>query len=141
MTGDISREEAGAALARADESARRVRSQARWMSTYLGVFSAGFGGLTLLLGLVEPLALRMTVVSVAWGLLVSGMVVWALRRPAGLRGTARRVTPYWLGTCGLYAVALFLGTPGRIGEPLYWIPAALIVAAPLAIGALRERRA
>lgn len=105
------------------------------------MFAAGFGAATLVLGLVEPVALRMSLWGVAWVLLVTGMVVWAKRRPASLRGTSRRIAVYWAGTVLLYTVALFVGTPRFIGQPLYWVPAALLVAAPLAVGAFRERRA
>ena len=38
-----------------------------------------------------------------------------------------------------YAVALFAGTPRMIGNVAFWVPAALVVAAPLALGAWRER--
>lgn len=107
----------------------------------LAVFGVAFAVLTLLLGLVEPLSLRMTVLSVGWPLLIGGMVVWSLRRPASLRGTSSRVVRYWVGTAVLYGIVLFVGTPGRIGEPVYWIPAAILVATPLLVGAVLERRA
>jgi hypothetical protein len=112
------------------------------MDEYLpGVFAAGFGVATLVLGLVQPFALRMSLWAVAWVLLVGGMIWWAWRRPANLRGTTRRVAGYWVGTGLLYGVALFVGTPRLIGQPLYWVPAALVVAAPLAFGSVRERHA
>lgn len=108
---------------------------------FLAVFGVAFAVLTLLLGLVEPLSLRMTVLSVGWPLLIGGMVVWSSRRPASLRGTSSRVVKYWVGTAVLYGIVLFVGTPGRIGEPVYWIPAAILVATPLLVGAVLERRA
>lgn len=129
------------ALTSAAGSAERVRAQARWMSTYLAVFGIGFGVLTLLLGLVQPLSLRIAAMSLGWPLLVAVMVGWAARRPASLKGTSTRVTKYWVGTAGLYGVALVIGTPRLIGEWLYWVPAAALVAAPLLAGAVRERRA
>jgi len=129
------------ALSSAASSADRVRAQARWMSTYLAVFGLGFAVLTLLLGLVEPLLLRMSLISLGWPLLIGGMVIWAGRRPASLRGTFGRVVKYWIGTGVLYGIVLFVGTTWLMGEESFWIPAAAVVAAPLLIGAVKERRA
>jgi len=111
------------------------------MSTYLAVFGVGFAVLTLVLGLVEPLSLRLILISTGWPLLIGVMVVWATRRPASLRGSSSRVIKYWIGTAALYGIALVIGTPGLVGEARYWIPAAVVVAAPLLIGAVLERRA
>lgn len=141
MADDLSPTAARAALASATDSADKVRVQARWMSTYLAVFAAGFGALTLLLGLVEPLGFRIALFSLGWPALIVGMVWWSARRPASLRGTHGRVAKYWIGTGVLYGIALLVGTPRLIGQPLYWIPAAALVATPMLIGALRERRA
>lgn len=136
----MTRERAAADLDRARRAAGRVRTESRWMGTYLAVFAVGFGVLTLVLGLVSPLWLRMTVAGALWIPLVVGMVVWAVRRRASDRGTGRRVLWGWLGTGGLYALALVVGTPARLGEPLYWVPAAVVVALPLAAAAWREAR-
>jgi hypothetical protein len=51
------------------------------------------------------------------------------------------MAPYWVVAMACYAVALFAGTPGRLGQVSYWVPAALIVAAPFLVGAVRERGA
>lgn len=140
MATDITREQAAAELDRAERAAALVRRQSRWMARYLGVFAAGFGALTLILGLVEPLWLRMTVSGVLWAGLVLGMVLWANRRPATARGAGHRGLWGWIGTCALYGVALFVGTPGHLGEVAFWVPAAVVVAIPLAIAAWQEAR-
>ncbi|HEV2370864.1 MAG TPA: hypothetical protein VGS19_01735 [Streptosporangiaceae bacterium] len=140
VNDDISPDEASAALSRAGQSAQRVRSQARWMSTYLGVFSAGFAAITLTVGLVRPLTPRV-LVFVTWAVLVAATVAWSRRRPASIRGAMDRVGRYWIVSVTLYAVALAVGTPHLTGHPMYWVPAALAVAAPLMVGAFRERRA
>lgn len=136
----MSRERAAADLARGDRAAAKVRTASRWMARYLAVFAAGFGVLTLVLGLVSPLGLRMAVAGALWIPLVVGMVVWAMRRPAADRGVGRRVLWGWIGTGGLYALALVIGTPARLGEVVYWAPAAVLVALPLGITAWRESR-
>jgi hypothetical protein len=139
MTDHLSPSQAQADLARADESARRIGTRARWMSVYLAVFAAGFGLLTLVLGLVGPKA--MIVVMPLWGVLIVVMVVWSQRQLATRRGIGRRIAGYWIGASALYVAALFIGLPDLEGRPAYWIPAALTVAAPLAVAAVRERRA
>jgi len=133
--------DAQVALAAASTAASRVRRRARWMSTYLAVFAGGFAALTLLLGVVQPLSLRMSAFTIGWPLLIAGMVIWAARQPARLRGTLRRVSKYWTTTGICYGAVLAVGTPRFIGQPLYWLPAAVLVAAPMVLGAIRERRA
>lgn len=140
MAQEVSPAAARAALLSASTTSERVRAHARWMGTYLAVFAAGFGILTLLFGLVSPLQLRMTLFGVGWPLLMLSMVWWAGRRPASLRGTSRRVAKYWVGTTFLYGVVLLVGTPRLVGDARYWVPAAALVAAPMFLGALREHR-
>ncbi len=132
----MTREQAVEELARADAAAGRVRRKSRWIATYLAVFGVGFGAVTLLLGLVEPLALRMTIFFVCGPVLVVGMVVWSRRQPAAPRGRLWG----WLGTGILYGVALFVGTPGLEGRVEYWLPAAVVVALPLCVAGWREHR-
>jgi hypothetical protein len=57
-----------------------------------------------------------------------------------LVGSAWRTAPYWFGTTLLYTAALLVGLPDRGGQVSYWVPAAIVVAIPMAIGALLERR-
>jgi len=138
---DVSPDVARAALVLASHSAAQVRTRARWMSRYLATFAGGFAGVTLLLGLMRPLWLRMSIFGVAWPLLIVSMQMWAARRPAHLHATRRRVAKYWIGTGALYGAVLVVGTPALLGRALYWIPAAALVAIPLLIGSWRERYA
>lgn len=140
MATDVSPEQAAADLARAGLAAGRISRQSRWMVHYTAVFATGFGVLTLVLGLVGPLWLRMTISGVLWAGLVSGMLMWARRRPATSRGVGRRVTWGWIGTGVLYGAALFAGTPGQLGNVAYWVPAAIVVTLPLAAASWRESR-
>jgi hypothetical protein len=141
MTDNLSPDQAHATLDQAAQSAQRVRAQAQWMSIYLGAFAAGFAALTLVLGFVKPLPLAMVVAGVIWALMLTVMLPWAAQRRATLRGTGRRITGYWIASAVLFIPAMLIGANRLIDNSLYWVVAALVVAAPLAIGALRERRA
>ena len=140
MAHDMTPQAARDALASADGSSARLRDRARWAGTKLAVFGLGFGVITAAIGLVESQVHGLAVFAV-WGLLVGGMVLWERRRPAHLPGTAARITPYWVLTIVLYAVAVAVASGERAGDLTYWLPAAAIVSAPMLIGALRERRA
>lgn len=141
MNNRITPDEARAALDSAATTSGRVRAHARWMSTYLAVYSAGFFALVLVLGLVDNVPVRVWIACVGWVGLMVATVFWARRRAATLPGTGWRTAPYWIATSVLYAAALIVGFPEREGQVWYWVPAAIIVALPNAIGALRERRA
>ncbi len=132
---------ARSALDGAASSAERVRSRARWLSTYMGAFAVGFAILTLVIGLVEPPVLRYAGFLGGWAVFTAVMVLWARRQPAHLRGSARRMAPAWGLTAAAYGIAIAVGTPARLGDVAYWSVAAVVVATPLAVGALRERRA
>lgn len=136
----MTRDQAAADLARAGQAAGRMHTEARWMARYLAVFAAGFAALTLILGLVEPLWLRLTISGALWVPLVAGMVAWAMSRRTSPRGVGRRALWGWVGTGVLYAAALVVGTPGQLGNPAYWVPAAVLVALPLGVTAWREAR-
>jgi len=139
MADELTREQAAAELARADTAAGRVRAGSRWIATYLVLFGVGFGALTLLIGLVQPPALRITIFAVCWPVLIVGTVIWSRRQPAAPRG--RTVSIWgWIGTGGLYGLALFVGTPGFVGRAEYWVPAALLVALPLCVAGWWEHR-
>jgi hypothetical protein len=139
MTSDVTRQQAASDLARAGAAARRVRDRARWMSVYFSVGGALFAAETLLIGLVQPLALRMTIFTVTLPVVLTGMIVWAQRHGAAPRGRLRGVWA-WLATGGLYAAALIAGTPRLEGRAWYWAPAAVVVALPLLVAGWRERR-
>lgn len=140
MAAELTSEQAAAELARADRMAGRVQDRSRWMATYLGVFAAGFGAVTLIVGLVAPLWLRMTIFGVLWTCLVVGMVIWSRLQPAVPRAQCRRGAWGWVGTAVLYAAAVWIGTPGLFGQVVFWLPAAVLVATPLAVAAWREHR-
>jgi hypothetical protein len=134
-------EQARADLRRIEAVTGRVRAEADWIPGYLAFFAVAFGGVTLLLGLLQPAWVRMLAFPVIWPVVVLTAVLRVRRRAAAPRAAGRRMAPYWITAMIFYAIALVAGTPGRLGQVAYWVPAAVIVAAPFAVGAVRERGA
>lgn len=128
------------ALRSAADASQRLRARARWASTKLVVFGVGIGLVTAAVGLIESKLLGAAVFA-AWGALAVIMSMWERRRLAHLSGTRQRINPYWAGSFTLYGVAVAVGTAETVGDRAYWLPAGLIVALPMLIGALRERGA
>lgn len=139
MAHEMTPEDARSALSDAAASADRLRARARWASTKMLVFGVGIALVTLAVGLVESTVLGLTVFAV-WGALVLAMSRWERRRAAHLPGTGERVRPLWALSLMLYAVSIAAGTTND-GDLTYWGPAAVVVALPLLVGAVRERRA
>jgi hypothetical protein len=136
MTPDAARD----ALANAARTSDRLRARARWASTKLAVTGIGMGLLTLAVGLIERDVLAIAVFA-GWGGLIAALSWWERRRTAHLPGTAQRTSRYWAASFGLYAVAIACGVSRPDGDTAYWVPAALVVALPMLVGAVRERRA
>jgi hypothetical protein len=140
MDNDMTPEAARDALLSAARTSQRLRGRGRWASTKLAVFGVGIGLVTASVGLVESKLLG-TAVFAVWLVLVGGMRMWERSRLAHLAGTRERINPYWVGSFAFYGVALAVGTDKTSGDLTYWLPASVIVALPMLIGALRERRA
>ncbi|MEV1286571.1 hypothetical protein [Micromonospora sp. NPDC049679] len=140
MDNEMTPDAARAALLSATNTSRRLRSRARWASTKLAVFGVGIGLVTATIGLVESKLVGAAVLA-GWLMLVGGMTVWERSRLVHLAGTRARITPYWIGSFAFYGVALAVGTDEKSGDLTYWLPASVVVALPMLIGALRERRA
>jgi hypothetical protein len=71
---------------------------------------------------------------------ISLVWVWANRQPAVLARTGRLIASYLIGSGLLYMLALLVGINRFKGESGYWIPAAILVGAPLILGAWRQSR-
>lgn len=133
---------AGDVVRRADELGSRTRHAGRWYARYMAVFGAGFGLMTLLLGLgpdgAEGVWWSLGLMAV-WAVLVTVMVVWAFRRPVQGALSGRTYVPGWVGTGLLYAAALFGGLDRDL--PVWaWVLAALVVPLPLLVAAVRVHR-
>ena len=137
---DMTPEAARDALADAARTSDRLRARARWASTKLAVTGVGMGLLTLAVGLVESDVLGFAVFG-AWGVLVAATSWWERRRTAHLPGTSERTARSWAVSFALYAVAIACGVARPEGDVTFWVPAAVVVALPMLVGAVRERRA
>lgn len=122
---------------------RATRDSGLWFARYMAVFGAGFGVLTLLLGLgpdgSDAYLWWLLGVMGLWAVLLVVMVLWAWRRPVMVTPPRRIAVPGWVGTGVLYGAALFLSI-GQAYPVWAWLLAAVVVAAPLllAAGALRH---
>ena len=141
MNNQITPSDARSAIGAAESAAARTRRSARWVAKYIGVFGAGFAAMTLLLGLTRLSTNIPAVLPTLWGGLIVVMLIWAHRQRAIASGLGRRIPFYFIASGLLYTVALVVGITRFKGEPAYWIPAAIIVGAPMIVGAWREWRA
>lgn len=137
---DITPEAARDTLAAAGRTSDRLRTRARWASTKLAVLGLGLGVVTATIGLVESTLLGVLVFA-AWGVLVAVTAWWERRRTAHLAGARERTSRSWALSFALYAVAIACGVARPEGDSVYWLTAAAVVALPMLVGAVRERRA
>ncbi|MGW6130955.1 hypothetical protein ACWFNE_13095 [Cellulomonas sp. NPDC055163] len=137
---DMTPEAAREALVDAARTSDRLRTRARWASTKLAVLGLGLGAVTATIGLVESKLLGVAVFA-AWGVLVAVTAWWERRRTAHLAGARERTSRYWALSFMLYAVAIACGVARPDGGTAYWLAAGAVVALPMLVGAVRERRA
>jgi hypothetical protein len=127
-------------LTRAASVAARLQAQTRWLAAFLALLGVAFGTLTILLGLVGSTPARVAVITASFLLLIGGLVVWYFRQRVFPRDLPRRYVPFMMATCSLYGAALAVGLPRFAQRPEYWLPAGVVVALPLLVGAWRGRR-
>lgn len=85
---------------------------------------------------------QIAVVSLAFAFAVATLCVTLLpTAPVAKSGMKRRWLWSLISWGALLGVAMPVGLLAFRAEPLYWVPAALVVALPLAIGAAKEGRA
>ncbi|MFS0701392.1 hypothetical protein AB6N24_15590 [Cellulomonas sp. 179-A 4D5 NHS] len=137
---DMTPEAAREALVDAARTSDRLRARARWASTKLAVLGLGLGVVTATIGLVESKLVGVAVFA-AWGLLVAVTAWWERRRTAHLAGARERTSRHWALSFALYAVAIACGVTRPDGDTAYWLAAGGVVALPMLVGAVRERRA
>ena len=145
MADGMSPEQARAALDRAAQLSRRVESRARSMRAYSLVNAAAWAVSILAFGFIESIPVRLVVWLALLVLPLVGVVSWYRRQPVTAVSPPRPrggwVIYSWTMMV-VYAIAVIVGQVADLyGEPLYWVPAAVVVAAPLTILALRLPRA
>lgn len=132
-------DDAASALAHADRLAADVNRRAKWYVAYLVTYGVASFVLTLVLGMVAgPVAA--TIAITCWGVVIGGLSAFAARQPVARRGFGRRhglVVGAW---ALLYGVVLLPGLAWFPGEPLWWVPGAILVSLPAFAGAILEAR-
>jgi hypothetical protein len=145
---DISRDEARSALEQAAKASERVRSaQARWVVVAKLVVAVLFAAVTVTWGFVGPFVLRTVLVFVVIALIPLWVLLWSRADRTHSRADLpprRQWEGYVAAT--LFGVLIIAGDAVEVngrdmaGRPGYWIPAAMLVAAPFLISAWRDRR-
>ncbi len=120
-------------LGRAGSAGAQLAARGRWFRAYLLAFGLGSLALVVLLGLGDRGV--MVAAMVGWGVLVAVMAVWASRQRVQLAGAGRRLTAAFAVWGVLYGLTLVIGLSLAPGAPAFWVPAALVVAAPLLVAA------
>lgn len=118
--------------AAAARSALAVRGG--WPRGYLLAFAAGSLVVVPLIGLAG--AAGLVVAMCLWVVLISVMVSWAQRQRVHPRDGRSRQGWAWATWALLYGAAIFLGEFFFPGRPAFWIPAAVVVAASMAVWAV-----
>ena len=134
----MSPEGAAVALAGIEQSAAAVRASSQWVVRSLTAFGVATVFFVPAGGLTGPPWSVLT--SIAWGVFLLVMAVSARRRLILRRGFRRlylTATAIWTV---LWVSAALLGLAAFPGRPGYWIPAGLIVAAPMFLAARLARR-
>ncbi len=121
-------------LSQAGSAGSDLAARGRWFRTYLLAFGVESLVLVVLLGLGGRGV--MVAAMVGWGVLVAVMAGWASRQRVQLTGAGRRLTVAFAAWGVLYGLALVIGLSSAPGAPAFWVPAAVVVAAPLLVAAM-----
>ena len=103
-------------------------------------FGVGFGILTVLTGLVSDTVWALGAMAAVWAVFTGVMVGWSSRQRTTDRAATDRMDRWWVLTILFNGIALATGLSYVGQAPAYWVPAGVVVALPLLIGAAREHR-
>ena len=138
---------AGTDLAMVATAQRRLAGRARWAQRYHSLYALVWLVAVLLLGLLSSVDVDLldgwgagfvglaAVVALSW---VDG---WAQRHTVVVRGARRLERFSGAATMILFFTVLVVGVRSFPGDPAFWVPAALLVAAPSLLAAALARRA
>ncbi|WP_051830325.1 MULTISPECIES: hypothetical protein [Streptomyces] len=136
----MDRQEAQKALAAAETAASRLHEGARWHAA--GVFLLGIAMMVLTATyglLVQPSVPYAIPVGLLIPLLLLG--VYTATRPVVPRHHRALYAVITSAGAGIYTLTVLLGTVEFSGEPLWWLPGAVLCAVPFFLVALLDRRA
>lgn len=131
--------EPAAALARARELDATVRSGSMWYVRYQLIYASAAAVAVFTLGLLSSPA-GVAIVTVCWFIVIAALIIYALRQPVTRRGFGRRHTFMILAWAVLYQAVLMPGVLWFEGDLRWWLPGAVVVAAPGLVGAYLEAR-
>lgn len=132
------KDEARDHLAGAGTARERLAQHGRPVRTYLLGFAAAALVVFPLTGLTDHPA--NLIASGASIVLVGALDWWARGRPVTEKGGDRRRTVGLIGYVLLVLAAVVIGQRWFAGEPAYWFPIGVVVAAPLVLAALVPTR-
>lgn len=134
------KEEARETLEQADVIGRRIHDRGRWYLLFSALFATLTFTLTVVIGLF-PSQTTILVSMAAYAVLLTALLVFALRQPVVPRGYGMLHCMAMLGWGTVYAVTLFVGFQFFPQDPVWWVSgAALGTVPPLVAGWLAARR-
>ena len=136
MHGDM---DPDAALAEAHRVRQSVNRGSRWYVRYLLLFAVLLGGADITVGLAPGRVTMITAMAVTIAAMVA-LVVYGIRQPVTFRGFGRVHGAVFAAFGVLHAAALIPGMFLFQGQPAWWVPAGLAVAAPFVVGAVHAAR-
>ncbi|MYT15709.1 hypothetical protein YWIDRAFT_05187 [Streptomyces sp. SceaMP-e96] len=136
----MDRKEAREALTSADALASRIRRGARWRAPLAFLLGIVMMVLTALYGLLIQPSVRYAV-PVVLLLPLFALVIYTATRPVVPRHYRALYAVITATGGGIYAVTVTLGTALFSGEPLWWVPGAILCALPFFLVGILERKA
>jgi hypothetical protein len=140
---DLTPQQAQAALVRAAESSRRVRSRASSTRTFAWVSAASWAAAFIAYGMIPSWAIRLPVWLLLLVLPLALVVRWSGRRPAYAvdKPLPEGHRVYAGSLCGLAALTAIVGEAAHLyGRLSFWVPAAIVIALPMVVFGFRVGR-
>ncbi len=131
-------EEAHWALVEAGAARELLAARGRWPQRYLLAYALGAAITFTAVGLGGPIGV--IIAAAVWPISVVVMQRASRTRSVTKYGGRRAITLGATAWAALYICGLLLGYLAFRGNPWYWIPASLIVAAPFTFPLLRKKR-
>lgn len=129
---------ASASLRDAAAARDRLAGRARWTRRYFALFALASPVMVLTVGLGGRWAVLPA--TLGWAAVMTVMVVWAQRQGVVGRGSWRLHAIAWGAWGALWAVTVVVGSTLYPGVAAFWVPAALVVTAPLVVAAVLTGR-
>ncbi len=130
--------DARTALLGASTARERLAGRSRWMTLYFALFAAASFAMVVTVGLGGLLGV--TVATPAFLVVVGLLVAWAMRQGVFGAGWGRLHVTVFVVWGVLWLATAIIGMYLFQGEPAFWLPVAVVDAAPFLVGALASSR-